>query len=159
LQKNGIANAVLVGTLHLFAQPLDLLFQFPAVLIGLVHYLIPVNILVLYTAMQRIDLRLVQAAKGLGANPFRAFLGVFLPLSLPGVLASSMLIFVVSLGFFVTPALLGGPNEMTVAMQIDSYFTDTVDWGLGSALATILLAVTLIVIAGYLAILRRPTLR
>ena len=134
LQKSGLANSLLVNSLHVFTQPLPLLFNLAAVLIGLVHYLIPVTILVLYTSMQRIDLRLVQAAKGLGANPLRAFLSVFFPLSLPGVYAASMLVFVIALGFFVTPALLGGPQEMTVAMQVSTYFTDTVDWGLGSAL-------------------------
>ena len=159
LQKSGLANSLLVNSLHIFAQPLPLLFNLASVLIGLVHYLIPVTILVLYTSMQRIDLRLVQAAKGLGANPLRAFLSVFFPLSLPGVYAASMLVFVIALGFFVTPALLGGPQEMTVAMQVSTYFTDTVDWGLGSALATILLMSTLVFIAIYLVIQRRSLAR
>ncbi len=156
LQKSGLANSLLVNSLHIFAQPLPLLFNLTSVLIGLVHYLIPVTILVLYTSMQRIDLRLVQAAKGLGANPLRAFFSVFVPLSMPGVYAASMLVFVIALGFFVTPALLGGPQEITVAMQVSTYFTDTVDWGLGSTLATILLISTLVFIAMYLAIQRRP---
>ena len=159
LQKSGIVNAILVNSFHVLTQPLPLLFNLTAVLIGLVHYLIPVNILVLYTAMQRIDLRLLQAAKGLGANPLIAFLAVFVPLSMPGVLAASMLIFVISLGFFVTPALLGGPQEITVAMMVSSYFTETVDWGLGSALATVLLISTLIFVGFYLLFQHRMVVR
>jgi len=159
LQKNGVANLLLVQKLHIFSQPLSLLFNIDSVLIGMVHYLIPINILILYTAMQRIDLRLLQAAKGLGANPLLAMLHVFLPLSMPGVFASSMLVFVISLGFFVAPALLGGPREITIAMQINSSFTDTVDWALGSALAVILLVVTLVFIAGYLTLQRKQATR
>ncbi len=143
LQKNGAANTLLVDWLHLVSQPLPLLFNLASVLIGLVHYLVPVNILVLYTAMQRIDLRLLKAAQGLGADPLKAFAAVFLPLSMPGVWAAATLIFVVALGFFVTPALLGGSHEITIAMQVDTYFTETVDWGLGSALAATLLALAL----------------
>ena len=159
LQKSGLVNLVAVQWLHLFSQPLSLLFNMSSVLIGMVHYLIPINILILYTAMQRIDLRLLQAAKGLGANPAVAILHVFVPLSMPGVFASSMLVFVISLGFFVTPALLGGPQQLTLAMQINSSFTDTVDWALGSALAVILLVVTLVFIGLYLALQRKQASR
>ena len=84
------------------------MFNLPGVIIGMVHYLLPINILILYSAMKGIDLRLLQAAKGLGANPLRAFLTIFVPLSLPGLRAAALLIFVLALGFFVTPALLGG---------------------------------------------------
>jgi ABC-type spermidine/putrescine transport system permease subunit I len=159
LQKSGLVNGILVNSFHVLTQPLPLLFNLTSVLIGLVHYLIPVNILVLYTSMQRIDLRLLQAAKGLGANPLIAFLAVFVPLSVPGVFAASMLIFVISLGFFVTPALLGGPQEITMAMMVSSYFTETVDWGLGSALATVLLVSTLIFVGFYLLFQRRALAR
>ncbi len=159
LQKNGVVNLLGFQKLHIFSEPLSLLFTMSSVLIGMVHYLVPINTLILYTAMQRIDLRLLQAAKGLGANSLVAMLYIFLPLSMQGVFASSMLVFVISLGFFVTPALLGGPREITIAMQINSHFTDTVDWALGSALAVILLAVTLLFIAVYLALQRKQATR
>lgn len=159
LQNNGIINLVLFQKLHLFSQPIPLLFTINSVVIGMVHYLIPINTLILFSAMQRIDLRLLQAAKGLGANGLVAVIYIFVPLSMPGVFASSMLVFVISLGFFVTPALLGGPKEITLAMQINSYFTDTVDWALGSALATMLLIVTLAFIAVYLALQKRQVKR
>lgn len=159
LQQSGFANLILVDTMHLFDNRLPLLFNLPSVLIGMTHFLIPMNILILYTAMQRIDLRLLQAAKGLGAHPILAALYVFIPLSLPGVFASSLLVFVTSLGFFVTPALLGGPQQITVAMLINTYFTETVDWPLGSALATILLFATLVFIAVYFTVQREKVKR
>lgn len=151
LQTKGLVNTALVGWTHLFAAPLPLVFNFTGVVIGMVHYCVPINILVLYSVMKTIDLRLLQAAKGLGADPMRAFALVFLPLSLPGVRAASMLILVISLGFFVTPALLGGRHEITAAMLVTTYFSDVLNWGFGSAIATVLLAVTLIGLLLYFA--------
>jgi ABC-type spermidine/putrescine transport system permease subunit I len=154
LQTKGLVNTVLVTWTHLFAAPLPLVFNFTGVIIGMVHYCVPINILVLYSVMKAIDLRLLQAAKGLGANPLRAFAAVFVPLSLPGVRAAAMLILVISLGFFVTPALLGGRGEITAAMLVTTYFSDVLNWGFGSAIATVLLAVTLIGLSLYFAVQR-----
>jgi putative spermidine/putrescine transport system permease protein len=154
LQTKGLVNTLLVGWTHLFAAPLLLVFNFTGVIIGMVHYVVPINILVLYSVMKAIDLRLVQAAKGLGANPLRAFAAVFVPLSLPGVRAAAMLIFVISLGFFVTPALLGGRTEITAAMLVTTYFSDVLNWGFGSAIATVLLVVTVIGLCLYFAFQR-----
>jgi ABC-type spermidine/putrescine transport system permease subunit I len=106
-------------------------------------------VLILYSVMRAIDFGLVRAAEGLGASPLRAFWRVFVPLSLPGVRAACVLIFILSLGFFVTPALLGGRRTMTVAMLIDTQFTELVNWGFGSALASVLLAVTAAVLLVY----------
>jgi putative spermidine/putrescine transport system permease protein len=144
LQTKGLVNTLLVGWTHLVAAPLPLVFNLTGVIIGMVHYVVPINILVLYSVMKAIDLRLLQAAKGLGANPLRAFAAVFVPLSLPGLRAAAMLIFVISLGFFVTPALLGGRGEITAAMLVTTYFSDVLNWGFGSAIATVLLAVAVI---------------
>ncbi len=140
LQTNGIVNDLLVNWLHVFTAPLPLVFNLTGLVIGMVHYIVPINILVLYSVMKAIDLRLLQAAKGLGANPLRAFAAVFIPLSMPGVRASGMLIFVIALGFFVMPALLGGNREITVAMLVSTYFSEVLNWGFGSALAVVLLA-------------------
>jgi putative spermidine/putrescine transport system permease protein/spermidine/putrescine transport system permease protein len=131
------------------------MFNLPGVIIGMVHYLLPIDILILYSAMKGIDLKLVQAAQGLGANPLRAFLTVFVPLSLPAVRAASLLIFVLALGFFVTPALLGGRGEITVAMLVSTYFSEVLDWGFGSALAAVLLAITMAGLCLHFALARR----
>ena len=157
LQTTGVINQLLVGWLHVLTAPLPLVFNLTGVIVGMVHYLVPINILVLYSVMKGIDLRLLQAAKGLGANPLRAFVTVFVPLSLPGVRASAMLIFVISLGFFVTPALLGGRREITVAMLVSTYFSDVLNWGFGSALATVLLVLSLIGLSLYFAFQRKMT--
>ena len=157
LQRTGLLNQILVDDLHALSAPADLVFNFTGVIVGMVHYLVPINILVLYSVMKAIDLRLLQAAKGLGANPLRAFASVFVPLSMPGVRAAAVLIFVISLGFFVTPALLGGRREITVAMLVSTYFSDVMNWGFGSALASVLLILSVVGLAFYFAFQRRTT--
>jgi putative spermidine/putrescine transport system permease protein len=105
--------------------------------------------------MRAIDLRLVEAAQSLGADPYRAFWRVFLPLSMPGVRGATTLIFILGLGFFVTPALMGGRKEITIAMLIDTQFSELLNWGFGSALAVVLLTVTLLGLAVYYWLLGR----
>jgi putative spermidine/putrescine transport system permease protein len=156
LQKGGVLNELLVNWLHVLTAPLALVFNLTGVIIGMVHYVVPINILVLFSIMKAIDLRLLQAAKGLGANPIRAFAAVFVPLSMPGVRAAAMLIFVISLGFYVTPALLGGRREITVAMLVSTYFSDVLNWGFGSALAAVLLVLSLVGLSLYFAFQLRP---
>jgi ABC-type spermidine/putrescine transport system permease subunit I len=158
LQKRGIVNTALASQLGIIDRPLEMVYNLPGVLIGMTHYLLPPAILVLYSVNHRIDLRLVQAAESLGASSSRAFLHVFLPLSMPGVRAATLLVLILSLGFFVTPALLGGLRENTLAMLINTQFTETVNWSFGAALSTILLVMSLAGIAVYyqtLATLRR----
>jgi ABC-type spermidine/putrescine transport system permease subunit I len=143
LQTKGLLNTALIDWLRLPLKPLPLMFNFVGVIVGMVHYVLPPMVLVLYSVMRAIDPGLVHAAEGLGAHPVRAFWRVFVPLSLPGVRAACVLIFILSLGFFVTPALLGGRADVTIAMLIDTQFTELVNWGFGSALASVLLLVTL----------------
>jgi putative spermidine/putrescine transport system permease protein len=143
LQTKGLLNTALIDWLDLPIRPLPLMFNFVGVVVGMVHYLLPPMVLILYSVMRAIDLSLVRAAEGLGAPPLRAFWRIFVPLSLPGVRAACVLIFILSLGFFVTPALLGGREDVTIAMVIDTQFTETVNWGFGSALASVLLVITL----------------
>jgi putative spermidine/putrescine transport system permease protein len=157
LQTGGVVNELLVKWLHVLTAPLPLVFNLTGVIIGMVHYVVPINILVLFSMMKSIDLRLVQAAKGLGANPLRAFGRIFVPLSMPGVRAAAMLIFVISLGFYVTPALLGGRREITVAMLVSTYFSDVLNWGFGSALATVLLVLSLVGLSLYFAFQPKAT--
>ncbi|HEX7074017.1 MAG TPA: ABC transporter permease [Hyphomicrobiaceae bacterium] len=141
LQTKGMVNSVLTSS-GILSAPAELVFNTTGVLIGMTHYLIPINTLMLYSSMKGIDLQLLNAAKGLGADPLRAFVNVFFPLSLPALKASAVLVFVIALGFFVTPALLGGRGDITVAMLISSYFSELLNWGFGSALATLLLIFT-----------------
>jgi ABC-type spermidine/putrescine transport system permease subunit I len=92
--------------------------------------------------MKRVDVELLKAAQNLGANRWQSFLRVYLPLSFPGVAAGCLLVFVTALGFFVTPALLGGRGDMMIAMLIETQVRELLDWGFASALAVTLLAVT-----------------
>lgn len=155
LQTKGALNSLLVEHLRVLDEPLALMYNFSGVIVGMVHYLLPPTVLILYSVMGTIDLRLVDAAQGLGADPLRAFLRVFLPLSMPGVRAATVLVFILGLGFFVTPALLGGRREITVAMLIETQFVELLDWGFGSALAVVLLVLTLIGLSIYYASIRQ----
>jgi putative spermidine/putrescine transport system permease protein len=107
--------------------------------------------------MRRVDLDLLVAAESLGARPARAFTAVFLPLSLPGVLAGALLVFVVSLGYYITPALLGGPGETMMGAMVVEQIQDVRDWGMGATLAVVLLVVTaaILVVLGRLVRLDR----
>lgn len=155
LQTKGVVNTLLVDWVGIASEPLPLMYNLPGVIIGMVHYLLPPMVLILYSVMGSIDMRLVEAAQGLGANPWRAFWRVFVPLSMPGVRAATVLVFILGLGFFVTPALLGGRQEITVAMLINEQFSELLDWGFGSALAVALLVLTLLGLWVYYALLGR----
>jgi putative spermidine/putrescine transport system permease protein len=135
LRSKGLLNSAL-SALHL--QPLNLMFNEPAVVIGMVHYMVPLAALTMYAQMRSIDLRLVQAARGLGARPLEAFLRVFLPLTVPGIIAATVLIFISASGFFIIPAILGGGKSLMIAEYISFLITQTLNWGLGTALATTL---------------------
>jgi putative spermidine/putrescine transport system permease protein len=118
LGRNGLINDALIG-LGLREEPAELLFTRFAVILGMTHYLLPFMILALYAGMRGIDYGLVQAARTLGASGAQAFLRVFLPLSKPAIFAGSTTVFVLATGFFVTPALLGGPQDATLAVYIE----------------------------------------
>ncbi len=146
LQDSGIINSFLIE-IGLVDEPLSLVRNLLGVVIGMVHILLPFMVLPIYSVMQRIDTDLVRAANNLGASPLQAFLRVFLPLSLPGVFAGVLLVFVISLGFYVTPALLGSPSEAMLSQVIVQQVQDLFNWGMGSAMALILLLLTLIALA------------
>jgi ABC-type spermidine/putrescine transport system permease subunit I len=142
LERNGPINRGF-HELGLIDRPLSLLFNDIGVVIGMVHVLLPYAVLPLYAAMSRIDPRLLLASDGLGATPFATFARIYLPLSMPGIIAAVGLVFLVSLGFFVTPALLGGANAMTVSMLIASFVSDRLAWALAAAASLVLLAAVL----------------
>jgi putative spermidine/putrescine transport system permease protein len=152
LGRRGLVNEGL-QSLGLLDAPLPLLYNRLGVTIGMVHVLLPFMVLPIYSVMKGIDVDLLKAAQNLGANRRQAFLRVYVPLSLSGLATGSLLVFVSALGFFVTPALLGGRRDMMIAMLIDNQISQLLDWGLGSALAVVLFAIT----AGLLLAVQRFT--
>lgn len=142
LQKRGLVNKALIDYLGLIETPLTLIYNRTGVLIGMSHVLLPFMILPLYSVLSRIDPSLSSAAASLGAPPVRNFLRVYLPLSLPGLLAGSLLVFVMGLGYYITPALLGGPTDTMIAQLIEMQVADFGNWGLAAALSVVLLAGT-----------------
>ncbi len=143
LQRRGLINKVLLD-LGVIAEPLTLIYNRTGVLIGMVHILLPFMILPLYSVLARIDPSYVKAASSLGASPFWSFLRVYLPLSLPGVVSGTVLVFVLGLGYYITPALLGSPGDLMIAQLIEMQVADFGDWGLAGALAVVLFAGTAI---------------
>jgi ABC-type spermidine/putrescine transport system permease subunit I len=142
LGRNGVFNRMLLES-GLIETPLPLLHNFNGVLIGMVHVLLPYMVLPIYGAVRRVDPALVSAAEGLGASTWRIFWRIYLPLTLPGVFAGAVIVFVLSLGFYITPALLGGGKVMMVAVLIEQEIRQTLNWPFAAALSAVLLAVTL----------------
>lgn len=141
LQPRGLVNAFLLG-IGLVREPVELIFNRTGLLIGMVQVQIPFVVFPLYAVMSKIDPRFVRAAASLGANPVTAFLRVYLPLSMPGVVTGGLLVFVTSLGYFITPALLGGLSDVMIAQLIHEQVTDVGTWGIPAALALVLLVGT-----------------
>lgn len=142
LGRDGVINSDLVS-MGLIDEPLPLLYNYFSVVLGMTHYMLPFMILPIYSVMTAIPTNLTDAATNLGATPFRAFLRVFLPLSLPGIGAGCLLVFILSLGFYITPALMGGPNETMFAQIIEIQIDQMLNWGFAAALSTILLVLTI----------------
>jgi len=153
LGRNGIVNQYLIA-LGVTEKPLSLLYNQAGVVIGMTYVLLPYMVLTLYSVMRGIDPGLVRAAHSLGASRIQAFRRVFLPLSLPGIAGGTLLVFILSLGFFITPALMGGPGDVMIAMLIEREVEITLNWSFASALAVVLLALTLVGFAGYNRIVR-----
>ena len=108
----------------------------------MVQIMLPYMIFPVVAVMSRIDGRLVHAARSLGAGPIASFIWVYLPMTLPGLMAGALLVFTISLGFFVIPAILGGPRDLMLAQLIEFNVNNSLDWGFAGALSTVLLAVT-----------------
>jgi len=147
LGQNGLVNRSLVA-LGWFDAPHKLLFNMFGVQVGMVQVLLPFMVFPLYGVMSRIDMNIVRVARSLGAGPYKVFVHVFLPLSLPGVAAGCILVFLLAIGFYVTPALLGGPGQITLATMIDMMITTFLNFGFAATLGIILL----VVVAGIFAL-------
>lgn len=146
LQRRGLVNRALQG-LGLIDEPLRLVHNWTGTVIGMLHILLPFLVLPVYASLRAIDPAYLAAAASLGASPVRAFWTVFFPLSLPGLLAGCLLVFVLALGFYVTPAILGGGRVLMVAMKVQENAGLYLDWGAASALAVVLLLATLALFA------------
>ncbi|MDF2809829.1 MAG: transporter permease [Microvirga sp.] len=142
LGRQGIVNGALMW-LGIIDEPVKLLNTGLAVYVGMIHVLLPFMVLPIFSSLKAIDGRLVAAAENLGAKTFAVFRHVILPLSMPGIVAGCVLVFVLALGFYITPALLGGPSDMTLSMLI-AQEVDLYRWDFAAALATILLVATLV---------------
>jgi ABC-type spermidine/putrescine transport system permease subunit I len=145
LGRQGIVNNTLIW-LGFVDEPIQILNTTTAVVIGMVHVLAPIGIFTMYAVMAQIDRRLVAAAQVLGANPVRTFLRVYLPMSLPGVFAAATLVLIMAIGFYITPALLGGPADTMISQLIVVQTTTLLNFPLGYASATILLLATLAIL-------------
>lgn len=152
LQSRGLINTWLMAA-GLIDTPLPLVRNEFGVALGMVHYMIPYATLPIYANMKGIDPRLVPAARGLGAGPIVAFLKVYLPMSQPGLISAGILTFIFSLGFYVTPAILGGGKTIMIAEYIAVQITDTLNWGLGTMLATTLLIAIFAILAAMSALI------
>jgi ABC-type spermidine/putrescine transport system permease subunit I len=148
LQKNGIINQFFM-MMGLTSRPIKMLYGLPSVVIAMVQILLPYMILPLYSVMGGINPHLLQSAKILGANRFQAFIKIFLPLSLPGLGAGCLQVFILALGYFIIPALLGGRKEVMISQLIDMHVNQFGNWGFGSALSIFLLSVVMFLFWAY----------
>src|SRR6266566_5282220 len=156
LSDKGAINQTLAG-LGLITKPLPLMYNEFSIVLGLTHIYVPYMVLTLVGVIGRIDERLEHAAQNLGASPLRAFVEVTLPLSLPGILAGSLLVFALAISAYVTPVLLGGNNVLTLPMLIYQQVSASFNLGFAGALGVVLLAVSLALVFAYNTILGRLT--
>jgi putative spermidine/putrescine transport system permease protein len=148
LGEHGLVNDVLLST-GLISAPLPLMYNRLGVLIGMSYVLLPYMVLTLYAAMRAIDPSLLRAAAGLGAGGWYTFRRVYFPLSLHGVLSGVLIVYILSIGFFITPALMGGQHDIMIAMLIDRALEVAVDWPSAALMSLTLLVVTLALYAVY----------
>lgn len=146
LGRHGFLNKTLMY-FDLISEPMKILFTSKAVILAMVQILLPLMILPLYATMKGIDRNLLKASRILGAGPWRSFFHVFLPLSSPGIMAGFTLVFIISIAFFITPALIGGRKDIMIAMLIESQITRLLNWGFAAALSLILMIVTLLILS------------
>ncbi len=154
LQENGLINRFMLNV-HLINTPLSLIFNRSGVVIAMTHVLLPLMVLPAYSVILGIPRHLTQAAGSLGASPLRAFFEVLLPLSLRGVASGALLVFMSAVGYYITPALIGGPTDQMISSVIAFYAMGTANWGMASALGLVLLVITVLLYTAY----RRLTLK
>ena len=142
LQKFGIVNELLLG-LHVIDHRVDLMYTRTGLIIAMSHIQLPFTLLPIYSTMRTVSSSQMRAAYSLGARPFVAFRRVYLPQVMPGVMAGCLLTFILCLGYFITPALVGGPADQLIANFISNYINIDLNWQMAAALSCILLVLTL----------------
>jgi putative spermidine/putrescine transport system permease protein len=157
LQNEGLINGALQA-IGLIDRPLPLIFNRFGVVIAMTHVLLPLMVLPIYSVLLSVPRNLMQAAASMGAGPLRAFWRVLLPLSLPGLLSGSLLVFMVAIGYYITPALVGGANDQMISSVVAFYALGTANWGLAGALGLILLTATMILYSIYGRLSKSPQL-
>jgi putative spermidine/putrescine transport system permease protein len=148
LGEHGLVNDTLLAT-GLIRTPLPLMYNRLGVLIGMSYVLLPYMVLTLYAAMRAIDPSLLRASAGLGASGFYTFRRVYFPLSLHGILSGALIVYILAIGYFITPALMGGQHDIMIAMLIDRSLEVAVDWPSAALMSLTLLLVTLALYALY----------
>ncbi|MCA0921289.1 ABC transporter permease [Pseudooceanicola nanhaiensis] len=148
LQRNGVVNTIL-QTVGITSGPLELVYNEVGVYIGMIHILLPFMVITLIPSMKAIDPAYVRAALSLGAKPFQVFYQVYVPLSLPGLVAGSMLVFTLAFGFFVTPAILGGGRTPTIVLAVRDQIQKLGDLELAAATSMVLLLICLVLLLIY----------
>lgn len=143
LQRQGVINDLLD---RIGVGRVDLIGNLSGVMVGMTHIMLPFLILPLFANLQKIDRTLLVAAQSLGATPMVAFIKVYLPLSLPGVIAGSLIVYVLALGFYITPALLGSPQNSLISQLIATQASTLLAWGRAGAMGTVLLLITLVLV-------------
>jgi putative spermidine/putrescine transport system permease protein len=142
LQREGLVNAALLKT-GLLSEPLTLIYNRTGVLVAMTHVLLPFMILPLFNVLKGIPPNYMRAAASLGAPPVVAFFTVYLPLAAPGLLAGALMVFIMALGYYITPALVGGGGDQMLSYFVARYTTETGNWGMAAALGLVLLVTTL----------------
>ncbi|MCW6512340.1 ABC transporter permease [Lichenifustis flavocetrariae] len=158
LQSNGIINDLLIG-MGLISKRLQLIFTRFGTVAAMTHIQLPFTILPIASVMRTIPVAQLRAARSLGAPPMSAFWRIYVPQTLPGVMAGCLITFILSLGYYITPALVGGPTDQMVSNFISVYINRDLNWGLASALGVVLLAVTLLIYGLFLRIVGADKLR
>ncbi|PRR81011.1 ABC transporter permease [Clostridium vincentii] len=148
IRSEGIINNFLLA-IHLIKEPLEILYTNTGVMIGMVYTLVPFMILPLYSCIEKLDKSLLEAASDLGAKPRRAFTKITLPLTMPGIFAGSILVFIPTLGYFFISDLLGGSKVMLIGNLIKNQFLTARNWPFGAALSIILIIMTLVLVGVY----------
>ncbi len=148
LRPTGLINETLIGT-GIIARPLEMIYTDGAIVLGMVYVFIPFMFMPVYASIEKLDWRLVQASLDLGAGPVRTFFRIILPLTAPGILGGSIIVFIPALGNFVVPAVLGGAKVMMLGNLIEGQFLAARNWPFGSALAMMVMAVMLVLLTGY----------
>ncbi|MHB8626691.1 MAG: ABC transporter permease [Aggregatilineales bacterium] len=150
VNDSGLVNTILLDYLHLFGEPIQMMYTPFAVFLGLVYGYLPFMVLPIYTSIEKFNFRLVEAAHDLGANDFRAFVRVMLPVTLPGVLAGGILVFIPALGAYLTPELLGGAKHLMIGEQITDFVLNSpTGKPFGSALSIGMMAIVVVALLIY----------